>query len=112
MTSERSANDASRWVVACRSDQIEPEDVLRFDFDGRSFVVIRSPDGAFFAIDGHCSHEKIHLADGLVDGNIIECPRHFGTFDYRTGESRNLPACIDLRTYPVREENGQVLILL
>ncbi|WP_234872096.1 Rieske 2Fe-2S domain-containing protein [Allitabrizicola rongguiensis] len=49
---------------------------------------------------------------GLVAGGIIECPLHFGTFDYRTGESRKLPACIDLRTYPVRLENGEVQILV
>lgn len=30
--------------------------------------VVRSPDGKFFAMDGHCSHEKVHLADGIVDG--------------------------------------------
>ena len=112
MSNEKSATDASRWVVACRSDQIAPEDVLRFDFEGQTFVVIRSPEGEFFAMDGHCSHEKIHLADGIVDGGIIECPRHAGTFDYRSGESRKLPACVDLRTFPVRVENGEVLILL
>lgn len=112
MSNEKSSTDASRWVVACRSDQIAPEDVLRFDFEGQTFVVIRSPEGEFFAMDGHCSHEKIHLADGIVDGDIIECPRHAATFDYRSGESRKLPACVDLRTFPVRVENGEVLILL
>ncbi len=112
MERDGSATGTSLWVVACRTDQIEPEDVRRFDFDGRAFVVIRSPEGDFYAMDGHCSHEKIHLADGLVDGGIIECPRHLGTFDYRTGEARNLPACVDLRTYPVCIENGDVMILL
>ncbi len=110
MTNSPAARPAGQWVPACRVDDIPPEDVKRFDHAGRTYVVIRSPEGDFYAMDGHCSHEKIHLADGLVDGAIIECPRHFGTFDYKTGESRKLPACVDLRTYPVRIEGEEVLI--
>ena len=98
------------WIMACRVDEVELEDVLRFDHEGRTFVIIRSPDDKFFAMDGHCSHEKIHLADGLVDEFEIECPMHAGTFDYRTGEARNLPACIDLKTFPVRVEGGEVFV--
>lgn len=66
--------------------------------------------GDYFAIDGHGSHEKVHLADGIVDGYIIECPKHFGTFDYRTGEARALPACIDLHSYEVKVEGDTIFI--
>ncbi|MER8785570.1 Rieske 2Fe-2S domain-containing protein [Mesorhizobium sp. M0159] len=98
------------WVVACTVDALQPEEALRVDVGSRTFVVVRSPDGKFFAMDGHCSHEKVHLADGIVDGNIIECPKHFGTFDYRSGESRALPACIDLNSYQVKVEADSVYI--
>jgi 3-phenylpropionate/trans-cinnamate dioxygenase ferredoxin component len=57
-----------------------------------------------------CTHERAHLADGLVLDNLIECPKHNGRFDYRTGEAKRAPACIDLRTYPVKVEDGKVLI--
>ncbi|WP_456866657.1 Rieske 2Fe-2S domain-containing protein [Bradyrhizobium sp. USDA 4503] len=98
------------WVVACAADALEPETALRFDRGGRTFVIARSPEGGYFAIDGHCSHEKVHLADGIVDGYIIECPKHFGAFDYRTGEARALPACIDLRAYEVKVEGDTVFV--
>lgn len=101
---------AGEWVAACAADALGPEEVLRFDRGGRTFVIIRSPKGEYFAIDGHCSHERVHLADGIIDGHIIECPKHFGSFDYRTGEARALPACIDLRSYEVKVEDGTVLI--
>ena len=42
--------------------------------------------------------------------NIIECPKHNGRFDYRTGDAKGAPVCINLRTYPVRVEDGAVLI--
>ncbi|MCA1379011.1 Rieske 2Fe-2S domain-containing protein [Bradyrhizobium sp. IC4060] len=98
------------WVVACAAGALEPEAALRFDHGGRTFVIVRSPDGAYYAIDGHCSHEKVHLGDGIVDGHIIECPKHFGAFDYRTGEARALPACIDLRVYEVKVEGDSVFV--
>lgn len=63
------------------------EDVIRFDHDGSTFAVYRSPDGALYATGGQCTHEQVHLADGLVMDNISECPKHNGRFDYRTGEA-------------------------
>ncbi|WP_275200324.1 MocE family 2Fe-2S type ferredoxin [Bradyrhizobium sp. CSA207] len=101
-----------QWVAACASDALEQEEAFRFDHEGRTFVIVRSPEGEYFAIDGHCSHEKVHLAGGIVDGHIIECPKHFGAFDYRSGEARRLPACIDLRSYDVKVESGMVFIRL
>jgi 3-phenylpropionate/trans-cinnamate dioxygenase ferredoxin subunit len=52
----------------------------------------------------------VHLADGLVMDEIIECPKHNGRFDYRTGEAMGAPVCINLATYPVKVEDGTVFI--
>jgi 3-phenylpropionate/trans-cinnamate dioxygenase ferredoxin subunit len=40
----------------------------------------------------------------------IECPKHNGVFDYRTGEAIRLPACINLDTFPAKVEDGVVSI--
>jgi 3-phenylpropionate/trans-cinnamate dioxygenase ferredoxin subunit len=98
------------WVEACSADDIEPEDVIRFDHGGRTFAIYRSPEDEYFATDGICTHEHAHLADGLVMENIIECPKHNGRFDYKTGEAKGAPVCVDLTTYQVRIEGGKVLI--
>ena len=98
------------WVDVCVINDIGKEDVMSFDHDSRTFAIYRSPDGEFYATDGLCTHEKIHLADGLVMDNIIECPKHNGRFDYRTGEAKGAPVCINLRTYAVRVEAGKVYI--
>jgi 3-phenylpropionate/trans-cinnamate dioxygenase ferredoxin subunit len=42
--------------------------------------------------------------------NVIECPRHNGRFDIRTGEALGAPACVNLVTYPVKVENGRVWV--
>jgi len=100
----------TEWIAACAEGDIDEEDVIRFDHGGRTFAIYRSPDDRYYATDGLCTHEKVHLADGLVMDDIIECPKHNGRFDYRTGEAKGAPVCIDLVTYPVKVEDGQVYI--
>ncbi|AMP03485.1 MocE family 2Fe-2S type ferredoxin [Collimonas pratensis] len=102
----------SHWIAACAVDDIEQEDVARFDHEGRTFAIYRSPDDAFFATDGVCTHEKVHLADGLVMDHIIECPKHNGRFDYRTGKAQGAPVCVSLKTYTVKVEGDRVWINL
>ncbi len=98
------------WIEACAADEIDAEDVIRFDHGGRTYAIYRSPDDRYYATDGLCTHEKIHLADGLVMDHVIECPKHNGRFDYTTGEAMGAPVCINLKTYAVRLEGGKVLI--
>jgi 3-phenylpropionate/trans-cinnamate dioxygenase ferredoxin subunit len=100
----------AQWIDAGATDDIDAEDVMRFDYAGRTFAIYRSRDDAYFATDGLCTHEKVHLADGLVMGDIVECPKHNGRFDYKTGEAKGAPVCVNLKTYPVRIEGGRVLI--
>jgi 3-phenylpropionate/trans-cinnamate dioxygenase ferredoxin component len=100
----------ANWVEVCTRDEIDEEDVMRWDHGGKTFAIYRSPDDEFFATDGLCSHENVHLAGGLVMDYVIECPKHNGQFDYRTGEAKRAPVCINLRTYPVRVEGDQVFI--
>ena len=102
----------SEWVEACNEDDVETEDVIRFDHGGRTFAIYRSPEDEYFATDGFCTHEKMHLADGLVMDDIIECPKHNGRFNYKTGAARGAPVCINLKTYPVKIEAGKVMIEL
>ncbi len=98
------------WVKACDIDAVEPEDVIRFDHAGHTFAIYRSEAGAWYATDGLCTHEAVHLADGLVMGDVIECPKHNGRFDYRTGQAKGAPVCVNLKSYPVRVDGDTVLI--
>ncbi|MBP1807636.1 MocE family 2Fe-2S type ferredoxin [Rubellimicrobium aerolatum] len=101
---------ATTWITVCRFEEIEPEGVVRFDHAGRTFAVFRSPEDEVFCTDGLCTHEAVHLATGLVMEHEIECPKHSGVFDYRTGQAKRMPACINLRTYPAEVVDGVVRI--
>jgi 3-phenylpropionate/trans-cinnamate dioxygenase ferredoxin subunit len=100
----------TQWIAVCAVGDVEPEDVMRFDHGGATYAIYRDPDGAYFATAGLCTHEKVHLADGLVMDDEIECPKHNGRFNYKTGTALRAPVCVNLRTFPVRENDGQVEI--
>ena len=103
---------ADGWVDACAADEIALEDVVRFDHAGRTYAIYRTEDDTYFATDGLCTHEKVHLAEGFVIGTLIECPKHNGRFDVRTGEAKGAPVCVNLVTYKVKVTAGRVLLQL
>ena len=103
---------AGGWVAACAAEDVATEDVIRFDHADRTLAIYRTTDDRYYATDGYCTHERTHLADGLVMGSIIECPTHNGRFDFPSGRAKGAPACIDLRTYPVKVEGGTVFVLI
>lgn len=100
------------WVTVCKVEDIDREDVMRFDRAERTFAVYRSARGEVFATDGLCTHEQVHLADGLVIGDTIECPKHNGRFNYRTGAPLRAPVCVALATYPARIADGMIEIAI
>jgi 3-phenylpropionate/trans-cinnamate dioxygenase ferredoxin component len=103
---------SENWIDAGAADGILREDVGRFEHGGQSYALYRTSDDRYFATDGLCTHEDAELADGFVQGTIIECPMHNGRFDFVTGEAKGAPACVNLVTYPVKVEGGRILLRL
>jgi 3-phenylpropionate/trans-cinnamate dioxygenase ferredoxin subunit len=104
-------SSAADWIPVCAFDDIDEEDVIRFDHADHTYAVYRFEDQVY-ATDGLCTHEKIHLADGLLMSHVIECPKHNGRFDIRNGHALGAPVCVHLNTYPCKVEGDQVLIQL
>ena len=91
-----------KWIKVCKKEEIEVEDLIRFDFENKTFAIYCSPSEEYFCTDGICTHENVHLEDGLVMDDIIECPMHNGQFNYKTGKAVRSPACDDLKTYDLK----------
>lgn len=97
------------WVLACATDEIEEDDLIRFDHDDNTYCIYNTSQG-FFATDGLCTHEDEHLELGMVIDNVIECPLHQGRFDIPSGKALSAPVCVDLKTWPVKVEAGEIYI--
>ena len=98
------------WIEVCATHYFFVEDVVRFDHENRTYAIYRTADGNYYASDGICTHGNTHLADGLVKGNLIECPKHNGRFDVTDGSPKRKPACVRLQTFPVRVADGKIFL--
>jgi len=100
--------DASGWLEICAAADLGPEDVIRFDHEKKTFALMRDDEGELHATDGICTHGNTHLANGLVKGKIVECPKHNGRFNLKDGSPARAPICRGLATYPIEDRNGRI----
>jgi nitrite reductase/ring-hydroxylating ferredoxin subunit len=54
---------------------------------GGKKVLLANVDGSFYAIANTCTHFGGSLAEGVLEGSIVTCPRHGAQFDVRTGKA-------------------------
>jgi naphthalene 1,2-dioxygenase system ferredoxin subunit len=97
------------WYDVIDSAQIDEEDVKPAEVGGVEIAIYRI-NGEFFATEDRCSHGAAALSDGVVIGDVIECPLHQGRFCIRTGEPKGGPVIIPLRTFATKVQDGRVLV--
>ena len=97
------------WVDAMSADELPEDDVWPVSVAGRDLAVY-TVNGTVHATDNLCTHGNARLCDGFLEGHEIECPLHQGRFDVRDGRPLCEPVTAALRVYPVRVEDGRVLI--
>jgi MocE subfamily Rieske [2Fe-2S] domain protein len=99
-------------IKVCRMDQIGLANVARFDFDEKTYAVYRTANDEYFATDGICSHGKTHLAEGMVIGGIIECPKHNGRFNIKDGTPARKPVCERINAYIIHPIGSDLFLEL
>lgn len=100
-----------QYVAVGREDEVPEGEVRVFEYEDERIAVARV-DGRLFAIADVCTHDDGPLGEGSLDGCEITCPRHGARFDVRTGAVTRMPAAVPVRSYPVRSEDGRILVEL
>ena len=96
-------------VTVCPTSEVPENSVKSFEV-GNNVIAVYNVGGEFFATDNECTHGAASLADGMLEGDVIECSLHFGAFNVKTGEAVQAPCFTALRTYKVVVENGEVRV--
>jgi 3-phenylpropionate/trans-cinnamate dioxygenase ferredoxin subunit len=104
-----SGTQAGRFVTVAKVGEIPEGGVKVVRLDDREVAVFHLADG-YYAMDDVCTHDGGPLAEGVIDGEVIECPRHGARFDIRTGAVRAMPATLPVPTYPVRVAGGEIQV--
>ena len=83
--------------------------------EGRAFVVggeqvavFRLRDGSLHATQAACPHAGGPLADGQSDPDVLVCPLH--QYAYRWSDGASTSGAAPIRTYPVRERDGYLVV--
>ena len=64
----------------------------------------------YYAMDDLCTHDGGPLAEGILDGDVIECPRHGARFDVKTGAVLCLPAVTPVPVYDVKVVGDEIKV--
>ena len=96
------------WIKACSTSDIEEGEGLQFV--GNRPIALFEVEEEYFAIDDTCTHDESSLADGYVEGDIVECAWHFAKFNIKTGAVLSPPATCPVSTYRVKVEDDAVFV--
>ena len=98
-----------RFVPVARIGEIAAGSVKLIRIEDTAIALFRIGD-EYFAMDDACSHDGGPLAEGIIEGDEIECPRHGARFSIRSGAALCLPATGAVTTYPVRIEGDEIQV--
>lgn len=100
-------------IRLCEVDAVPSGEIKGFALPDGKKVAVYNVDGEFYVTDDLCTHGEASLSEeGLLDGHVVECAWHFGSFDVITGQPKGMPCTIALRTYPAVVREKTILISL
>lgn len=97
-----------KWIQVARIEDVPTNTGLPVQAEEQA-IALYKVDGKVYALDGVCPHAGGPLAEGSLNGCLAMCPWHGWEFNVKTGVCDFNPS-IATKTFPVKEENGQVFI--
>jgi nitrite reductase/ring-hydroxylating ferredoxin subunit len=100
---------SSELRLLCDASDVPPGTARKIVV-GRMVLATFNLGGEFYVTDDTCTHGFASLSEGIIDGDIVECPWHGGTFDIRSGAAVDHPCTVPLNTYRAVVKDGTVWI--
>jgi nitrite reductase/ring-hydroxylating ferredoxin subunit/(2Fe-2S) ferredoxin len=104
------AGAALDWKRVGPAVDVPVNGMKEFSVGGVNVLVVHTGD-AYVAFQAVCPHEAIPLEQGMHDGSTLTCLEHMWQFDIRTGAPLG-DALEGLRSYPLREDRGELYVAL
>lgn len=97
------------FVTVARVDEIAVGGVKIVRLDGVPVAIFHLEDG-YYAMEDICTHDGGPVAEGCLEGDVIECPRHGAKFNVKTGAVVQLPATSPVPVYAVRIVGDEIQV--
>jgi 3-phenylpropionate/trans-cinnamate dioxygenase ferredoxin subunit len=101
--------ETAGFVTIAKVGEIPPDGVKVVRIEDQ-LVAVFHVGGRYYAMDDVCTHDGGPLAEGILDGNEIECPRHGARFDVRTGAVLCMPATAPVPVHETRVVDDQIQV--
>jgi nitrite reductase/ring-hydroxylating ferredoxin subunit len=97
------------FVPIASTNDIPPGEMTIVDVNGQE-VVIANLGGEFVCFSNGCTHKQGPLGEGMLLGEVVECPFHGGQFNARTGAVVQGPPTEPIATYPVQVTGDSISV--
>jgi nitrite reductase/ring-hydroxylating ferredoxin subunit len=97
------------FVKVGRIDEFPEGKLVQVQVAGED-VVATNIGGTIYAMTNPCTHRGAPLDQGDLEGKIVTCPWHGGTFDITTGRIVSPPPMRDEVPYDVQIRGSDVLL--
>ena len=97
------------FVKAAEASEIPPGEMKIVEIDGHE-IAIANVNGEFVAFQNECTHRGGPLGEGILMGEVVECPFHAGQFNVKTGEVVSAPPSEPIATYAVQVEGDEIRV--
>jgi nitrite reductase/ring-hydroxylating ferredoxin subunit len=82
-------------------------------------ILITNVNRNYYAINNTCTHAGGDLSQGVLEGNVVTCPKHHAKFDVTSGKLVSKPKigflhvnANDEPTYQVKVEDENIMVKL
>jgi toluene monooxygenase system ferredoxin subunit len=97
------------WRVAIGADEIWEGELVTCQVDAIDILFVNI-GGEVRAFQDKCPHAGTRLNQGMLEGRVLTCSAHLWQFDVANGGVGVNPKNCRLISYPVRIEDGKVLV--
>jgi 3-hydroxyanthranilate 3,4-dioxygenase len=101
---------ALKFHTVANTSELAEGDMKSVTVGSKTIALYNLGNGQFHATEAYCTHGHALLTEGYIEGAIVECPMHGGTFEIATGKPAGAPCTVPLATYPVRVEGETISI--
>jgi nitrite reductase/ring-hydroxylating ferredoxin subunit len=98
----------TEFVEVARLQELPPGKVTTVSV-GNTDVALFNVAGTIYAMEDSCLHQGSSLGSSELDGKIVTRRGHGWRYDVTTGSTLHIPG-YGLPTYPVKVENGRIMV--